>query len=170
MKSRAEVPFNWHVRRFSFYRPPNRLSRGMVTAAPWVDAALLIVMVLLLNSRFVLQPGITVNLPVAPFAAGTRYGHVVVVLYQEAAGRASDEEIAFFEDERFVLSREGQYAKLAEAFAAATRREPESPMVIEADRRVSHGTLVALLRAAADAGLREVNVATRPSPQEARRP
>lgn len=165
----ADAPFNWHVRRFRTYRPPNRINRGLITAAPWLDALVLVFMFLALQSRFILQPGLSVSLPAAPFAGGSPYGHVVVVLHQESPGRDGAESIVFFDDERFVLGRPGQAERLRAAFAAARGRRPDAAMVIEADRRVSHGTLVDLVNAAAEAGIGEVNLATRPAGREAAR-
>ena len=155
-------PFVWRAKGFRQYRPPNRISRGMVSVAPWVNLALLLLLFYMINAPFILQPGVRVDLPEAPFTDGTRYGHVVVVLSQEAADRAAGrEEIVYFDDERFILGRPGQPERLRAAFVDAVRKRPDAAMVLEADRRVEHGTIVRLLNMAAEAGVREVNIGAR---------
>ena len=55
-----------------------------------------------------------------------------------------------------------QMDELRVALARAARERPELPLVVEADQTVRHGTLVEIFNLAADAGIRELNVATRP--------
>ena len=100
MKPAGNQTIGWYVTGFRRYRPENRLSRGMVSAAPWVNLALLVAMYLYLLAPNVLQPGLTVRLPESPFAGGSRYGHNLVVLSQAVAGRQEREEIIFFDDRR----------------------------------------------------------------------
>jgi biopolymer transport protein ExbD len=134
----------------------------MVTAAPWVDFALLVVMFLFFRMPSVLQPGLVVRLPESPFAGGTRYGHNMVVLSQETAGRPLREELVFFDDARYLVRDPGQMNDLRAALSRAVRERPELPLVVEADQAVRNGTLVQLFNMAADAGIANVNLATRP--------
>ena len=157
-----QQPMRWYVTGFFRYRPVNRLSRGMVTAAPWINVSLLVWMFLFFTSPFVLQPGIVVKLPESPFAAGTRYGHNVVVLSQGSGVRGGPQEIVFFDDQRFLMNPSDSMNELRAAFARATRERPDLPLVIEADQDVRHGTIVKLFNMATDAGITEVNMATRP--------
>jgi biopolymer transport protein ExbD len=156
-------PYRWQVRTFEAYRPPNRLNRGLVSAAPWLDGLLLLLFFLLVTSRFVLQPGLSIRLPTAPFTGGaTPYGLLGVVVVQEATGDKNSEEIFYFDDERFVLGQPASDEKLKKAFAKAVQSKPGQAMVIEADQLVKHGTVVALINMAAAAGIPDVVVATRP--------
>ena len=154
----SQKTIGWTVTGFRRYRPEERISRGMVTAAPWVSIALLIGMYLFFLMPWVLQPGVQVRLPESPFATGTRYGHNVVVLSQAVAGRPERQEIIYFDDQRYRVSDRAQMDDLRAALARST----ELPMIIEADTQVSHGTIVQLFNMAADAGIREVNLATQP--------
>jgi biopolymer transport protein ExbD len=153
----------WYVTGFHRYRPENRISRGMVACAPWVNVALLVAMYLYLLAPNVLQPGITIRLPESPFVSGSRYGHNVVVLSQEAAGQREREEIVFFDDQRYLVRQGGQMDELRVALAGAVREQPTLPLVIESDIAVKHGTIVQLFDMAAAAGVKEVMVATRPA-------
>jgi biopolymer transport protein ExbD len=159
----SESPYHWQARTFESYRPQNRLNRSLVLVAPWVDAAILLVFFLLVTSRFVLQPGLRIRLPEAPFNAGASpYGLMAVVVVQEGAGDTAEEEILYFDDARFLLSDPGIGDKLKAALSRAAHDKPSQPLIIEADRQVRHGTLVTLINQASAAGIAEVYLASRP--------
>jgi len=65
----------WSVHGFRHYRPENKLNNGLVTSAPWVSVALLVGLYLYGLAPNVLQPGVVVQLPEAPFTDGRHYGH-----------------------------------------------------------------------------------------------
>ena len=153
----------WTVTGFRRYRPENRISRGMVAAAPWADLALLVVFYLFFQLPFVLQPGVNVSLPESPFADGSRYGHNIVVLAHPRVDQSGPlQEIVYFADQRYPVGEGAGMDELRAALARAARDKPDMPLVMEADARVAHGTLVRLFNMASDAGIREVNLATRP--------
>ncbi len=156
--------FHWQARTFETYRPPNRVNRGLVTAAPWVDVTLLLIFFLLVTSRFVLQPGLQIRLPESPFNDGiSPYGLMAVVVVQATADNRDAEEILFFDDERFVLGQPDAAEKVKRVLGAAAQNKPGQAMIIEADRQVRHGTMVNLINLAAASGIPQVYVATRPS-------
>ncbi len=157
--------YHWQARTFEAYRPPNRLNRGLVTMAPWLNAALLVVFFIMVTSRFVLQPGIRIRLPESPFSEGVSpYGLMAVVVAQEKTpGDRNEAELLYFDDERFVLSDPASLGKVKETMTRAAHDKPGQAMVIEADRLVRHGTMVTLINLAASAGIPQVFVATRPA-------
>ncbi|TAN36320.1 MAG: hypothetical protein EPN23_08735 [Verrucomicrobia bacterium] len=120
-----------------------------------LNAIVLVAAAFLLTARFVLQPGVTVELPEAPFHEGAPYGAMVVTLSQEG--------LLFFNDERMTLD------DLRAAFAQARHDQPAASLVIEADARVSAGTLVNIYNMALAAGVQQVLIAGRlPAPAEVR--
>ena len=129
------------------FRSRLRPSCGPLTAAPFVDLAILAVLFLAVQSNFILQPGIRIRLPEAPFVAGVPYGPAVVTVSQEG--------IILFNDERTTL--EG----LAADFAQLRHENPEAALLIEADERVPFSTLVRIHNMALQADVREVALATR---------
>jgi biopolymer transport protein ExbD len=153
----------WTMRGFRHYRPENRLNSGLVSSAPWVSVALLAAMYLYFLAPNVLQPGVVLQLPESAFTDGRHYGHNMAVLSLPVAGRADREEIFFFDDQRYLGRVASDMDGLRAALTTACVQKPNLPMVIEADRMVRHATLVKLFDMAADAGFREVNLATRPS-------
>ena len=129
------------------FRPRARPISRLVSVAPLVNLALLLFLFYVANSRFVLQPGIVVDLPVASFESGTQIGPMVVTVSQEG--------LVFFNDERTTLDG------LEAAFAQAVHEHPGASLVIEADGRVQHNTLVNIYNMAMAAGIRQVALATR---------
>lgn len=121
--------------------------RGLLEVAPWVDVVLLIVLFFIVNSAFVIRPGITMELPASPMMDGARYDAMVVTVTQD--------NMVFFNDEKTSL--DGLGPKLEEA----ARKRPDAALVIEADARVQNRTLVNIYNMAAAAGLRQVTLATR---------
>ncbi|MEI6563467.1 MAG: biopolymer transporter ExbD [bacterium] len=155
----------WTVHGFRHYRPQNQLNKGLVATAPWISVTLLIVMYLYLLAPNVLQPGVAVQLPEAPFTDGRHYGHNIAVLSLPMAGRTDRDEIFFFDDQRFLGRDPEEMNSLRSTLMTAWTQKPNLPLVIEADRMVRHETIVTLFDMASEAGFREVNLATRPSPR-----
>lgn len=129
------------------FHASHRTLRGLLTVAPWVDVVLLVLLFFMVSSSFVIQPGVVVNLPAAPLTGGVRYGSLVVTIPQEG--------MYFFNDER--MTQDG----LAGALARAAREQPDAALVVEADGRVAHATLVQVYTLAQNAGIRDVVLATR---------
>jgi biopolymer transport protein ExbD len=55
---------------------------------------------------------------------------------------------------------------LAVEFERAAAQTPDATLVVQADRAVPHGDVVAIMSAAMDAGLQRVSIATRPTDRE----
>lgn len=126
---------------------------GWPGTLPFVDILLLLFFFFVLQSRFVLQPGIRVRLPAAPFADGAPYSSLVVTISQEG--------MVFFNDQRTTM--EG----LRSAFQQAAYEHPDRALIVEADGRVLHSRLVDIYNMAEEAGLRDIVLATRLPPPAA---
>jgi biopolymer transport protein ExbD len=142
--------------------PKSRISQGLVSVGPWFDAVLLIVFFLLVDSRLLLQPGVRVDLPRAPFREGSPAGMTAVVMTVGATETGPGRTIVYFDDERFIAAEAEQMRGLRSAFSARVRRRPEEDLVIQADRRVPYGTVVDIMNMALEAGVPRVNIAVQP--------
>ena len=87
------------------YRLNHRLFKGPIDVVPLVNVVLLFILFFIIQSSFVIQPGIIVNLPTSSFTAGVPYGAMVVTISQEG--------LVFFNDEQTALE------ELGAAFAKA---------------------------------------------------
>lgn len=129
------------------FKGRHRRAVGPVEVVALLNVILLMGMFVFASSRFVLQPGVRVQLPSAPFLDGVVYGSRVLTLSQEG--------LVFFNDERMDMERlEGSLARTAD----------NAPLLIEADEGTPYGRLIEVYAMALKAGLREVVLATRPSP------
>jgi biopolymer transport protein ExbD len=151
----VEAPSRVIQDRLFYYRrrfhATHRSLRGLLAVAPWVDVVLLVLMFFVVNASFVIQPGVSLNLPAAELPGGARFGDLVVTIPQEG--------MFFFNDERMTLDG------LAAALAREARARPDATLMVEADGRIAHQTLVRVYGMAHQAGLRDVVLATRqPSP------
>jgi biopolymer transport protein ExbD len=126
-----------------------RRAVGPIEVTALLNVILLVGMFHFSSSRFVLQPGVRVRLPEAPFTDGTPYGSRVLTLTQEG--------LVFFNDEKMSMDR---------LESALARADGDSPLLIEADEGTAYGTLMGVYSLATKAGIREVVLATRPSPVE----
>jgi biopolymer transport protein ExbD len=129
------------------YRLHNRRTRGFVDATSLVDVVLILFLFFLIQAPFVVQPGIRLDLPTTAFADGADYGTLVVTITQEG--------MVFFNDARITLDG------LKEAFARAAHERPGFSLLVEADERVPHGSLVRIYTMAREAGIPDVILAGR---------
>ena len=132
------------LRRFK----PNRKPAGIfcigVTLA---DTALLVLAFFVAVSPFILQPGINISLPPAPFTGGARFDSLVLAITRGGE--------LFFDDQRVAP------ADLAGTLEAAAAAHPGAPLIIEADERVPQAVVVRAWNAARRAGIEKVSIATR---------
>ena len=146
------------------YAPRSRIGQGLISVAPWLNIVLLLVFFAMVESRSLLVPGVVVRLPELPFRDGTPPGMTAVALSigQPGGGR---EDLIIFNDERFPLNSPKQMQLLREAFTERARQQTGVPLVLLADERMSHGTVMRIVNMAREAGFREVNIAARESGQ-----
>lgn len=142
-------PFDPHQKSHQLRRfKPTRKPVGVFTISiAFCDASLLALAFFLAVSPFVMQPGINVVLPESPFTGGARFGSMVLSITRGGW--------FYFNDERLDAER------LPAALGVAAAANPGAPLIIEADERVPHGTVVAAWNAALGAGIGEVSIATR---------
>jgi len=145
------------------YFPKSRISPGLISMTPWLNLVLLIVFMFVLDAKFVLQPGVVVELPEAPFTDGARSVLRAVVIAVETGVPGVREEVIFFDDEYYRVKNEQHLQRLRRALDAAAQRHPGWGLILLADRRVQLGTLTAIFNIAREAGIRSVNLGTRES-------
>lgn len=125
-----------------------RRRRGLLDLVQFIDVALVFGLFFIAGTSLVLQPGVSVALPSAPFDEGETYNALILTLAQEG--------MVFFNDERTTLDG------LTGIFRQAVHENPDARLLIEADNRVDHAMMVRIYNMAAEAGIRKVTLATRP--------
>ena len=152
------------------FRPKNRIGQGLLTVAPWLDLVMIALFLVMLQGKYVMEPGVVVNLPAGPFSGGLQSGRIAVVLSVGGGAHSAAEEIVVFNDRRFRLKNDMEAGLLTEAFESMARDDPASGLILQADKYVQHGTIVRILQMAGGAGVRQVNIATRESAENGLRP
>ena len=138
------------LRRFK----PTRKPAGIFTLTlAFSDASLLVLAFFLAVSPFVLQPGINVSLPESSFAGGARFGSMVLSITRGGW--------FYFNNERL------DEAGLVAALEIASVEHPDAVLIIEADERVEHGTVIKAWNSAQQAGIMDVSIATKIAAVEA---
>jgi biopolymer transport protein ExbD len=144
------------------YFPRSRVGHGLIVLGPWISVLLLLGLYWVVNSQRMLHPGVVVDLPSAAFTEGVPSGMIAVVLSVPGGRVGEHQEIIFFDDERFIVGGAGQLQALKHAMAVRLKQHPNASLIIQADRRILHGTVVDLISAAKDVGVRRVDLAAKP--------
>ncbi len=147
------------------YFPKSRLGHGLVSVAPWINMVLLIIFFVVVDRKCILEPGVLVDLPKTSIEQGSPFGLTAVVMSIKGTDGNEREEIVFFDDVRYRMKQDEQRKRLQRAFASRVRDGHELVLLIQADRKVSHGTVMDIMNMALVAGVDKVNIAARPAVQ-----
>jgi len=143
------------------YVPKNRIGQGLLSMSPWIDIVFIVIYYALLHGNFVMQPGVVVDLPEEPISGGSEPGITVLVLSIETEEPGIRQELVLFDDSVYRPDDASKMKALKVAVARMTEKRPGSPLILQADREVTHGTLTRIYGIAKDLGIRKVNHATR---------
>jgi biopolymer transport protein ExbD len=121
---------------------------GWLGVIPMLDVMFVLLFFLLLSSNFVLQPGISVTLPVSRFKLGPQLNPQIISLTGGAA------PAIYFRDQKIALEQLGPLLD-------ETKREPR-PVIIKADRSTPYALVIAATNVALEHGISNVSLATTP--------
>lgn len=115
----------------------------------FLDVLFLLILFLLLSSNFILQPGISVSLPVSRFTLSPQLNPQIISITGGAV------PAVYFRDQKVGLDQLGPL--LDEA-----KRESR-PVIIKADRLTPYELVVSVTNAALEHGISSVSLATAPA-------
>lgn len=124
---------------------------GPLDVAALLNVAILAGMFCFASSGFVLQPGVQVRLPEAPFMDGAAYGARTLAVTAQGVLFYNDDPVSVEEFERRLAAE-------TEGGTAAP-----VPLLVEADAGTSYALLMRIWAAAVRNGIDDVVLATRPS-------
>lgn len=120
-----------------------------INITPLVDVILQLVIFFLVTTTFVsMETGAQVNLPSANFSRIEEAKTLTVTI---------TENNSLYVDGGLV-----DWVELPKVLVAALRQDPEAVVVIEADKKVLHGTVVKAMDIARQAGAERMAIATQP--------
>ena len=143
------------------YVPKTRIGHGLISMGPWIDIVLIVFFCVLIEGNYVVEPGVSIELPVLTTAAGAPSAATAIVLSRPSAVAGEREEIVVFDDGHYRISDPAQLSKLEEAWRVVMKGQPTATLLLEADHRVAHGTLVTLYDVAQRAGVSQISLASR---------
>jgi biopolymer transport protein ExbD len=123
---------------------------GWLVVFPLIDTVFLLIFFLLLSSNFMIQPGISLSLPLSRFTLGPQLNQQII----SVTGGAPP--AIYFRDQKITLEQLGPLLD-------AAKRENRS-IIIKADRFTPYETVVAVTNAALEHGISSVALATTPPP------
>ena len=121
---------------------------GWLAAIPLLDVTFLLIFFLLLSSNFILQPGISVSVPLSRFALGPQINPQIISITGGAA------PAIYFRDQKVALEQLGPL--LDEA------KKESRPIIIKADRLTPYSLVVEVANLALEHGIGSVALATAP--------
>ncbi len=110
-----------------------------INVTPLVDVVLVLLIILMVSSTYIVAQSLKVQLPKAHNSDGTAEKPATVTLLKDGRLRFNDEDAT--ED------------KILEALKTAASADPETNLVVSADKEVPHGRVVKVLDIAKTAGI-----------------
>src|SRR5262245_35738288 len=110
-----------------------------INVTPLVDVCLVLLIILMVSSTYIVAQTLKVQLPKAHSSDGTAEKPSTVTLLKDGSLRWNDDVVT--ED------------KVVENLKAAVAKDPETNLVVSADKAVQHGNVVHILDIAKQAGI-----------------
>jgi biopolymer transport protein ExbD len=131
------------------FRTYTRIVEGRIDPAPMVDIVFLLLIFIILSSPFVLQTGQMVDLVKDPSPTAFTFQTLVVTV--------SRDNLLFFNGQPITLDG------LRQTLAREARQDRKAELIIKADRQVTYEMVIKITGIAFEAGISQVNYATRPA-------
>jgi len=122
---------------------------GWLAVIPMLDVIFLLIFFLLLSSNFILQPGISVSVPLSRFTLGPQINPQIISITGCAA------PAIYFRDQKITLAQLGPLLDGA--------KKEGRPIIIKADRLTPYTLVVEVTNMALEHGIASVALATTPS-------
>jgi len=146
----------------NIYRFGGPWTRSVLVSIPWINAVVLVVMLLSVHGQMVISPGVVFDLPRAPLREGLHQGLTALMIGVARDTPGGEETLIFFDDDRYSTQDEEQLARLSERLKSRVALDGRRELLLMADKRVPHGDVVRFVNAAREAGVLRVNVAEKP--------
>ena len=151
------------VRRHrNVYRFGGAWAQSLLASVPWINAVVIVVLLLAVNQRMVVSPGVVFDLPRATFREGSHAGLTALLISVARDVPGGDETLIFFDDDRYVAQDAEQMVLLSERVRSRVALSARRNLLILADKRVPHGDVMRFVNAMREAGVQQVNVAEKP--------
>lgn len=131
-----------------FKRNKNRVSSG-IDMTPMIDIVFQLILFFLVSTTFAIVPGIKLNLPESRTAEGVSIQGITIT--------AEENGVLFFNDKEVSMS---SLATELQSFDTGETKKEEFPISLEADDKVTNGTIVKLFDVIRENGYAVINLRT----------
>lgn len=122
---------------------------GWLAAIPMLDVVFLLIFFLVLSSNFILQPGISVSVPLSRFTLGPQINPQIISI------TGGPVPAIYFRDQKVGLEQLGPLLDAA--------KKEGRPIIIKADRLTPYALVVEVTNLSLEHGITSVALATTPS-------
>ena len=139
--------------------------KNISSGIPWIDAVIIVVLLLVVNNRLTIMPGMVFDLPRAPLRSGvhnTYNGLTAVMIPVVHDITSGDETLIFFDDERFSMKDEDFAERLSSKVRERIHASSSHDLLLLADRNIPHGDVIRFVNVVREAGVNRVNVGEKP--------
>ncbi len=151
------------VRRHrTVYRFGGPWAHALLSMVPWINCLVIMFLMLVVNHRTVISPGVVFDLPHATFREGMYVGLTALMITVARDTPGGEETLIFFDDDRYSTQDAEQMSVLAERVKSRVALGTRSELLLLADKRVPHGDVMRFVNAVREAGVQRVNVAEKP--------
>lgn len=119
-----------------------------VNVTSFIDVLFVLLLFFMVSTTFVTQPAMNLDLPKAVHSQGTRQPAIIVYVDQDGVIHLNDEPV--------------DDALLEQSLETRLAASEDKAVVLKADSRVSHGTVVHILDIIKGAGVVKLTIATQP--------
>jgi biopolymer transport protein ExbD len=151
------------VRRHrTVYRFGGAWAHALLSMVPWINAVIIVFLMLMANHRTVISPGVVFDLPRATFREGMYVGLTALMITVVRDTPGGEETLIFFDDDRYSTQDGEQMSVLTERVKSRVALGARNELLLLADKRVPHGDVMRFVNAVREAGVQRVNVAEKP--------
>ena len=157
-------PISREIRRHrNIYRFGAPWTRSFLMAVPWINAILLVLLLILVHGKTAVTPGILFDLPREPLREGAQATLTAMMIPVTGEALPGTQEVMiFFDDDRFLSRDKEQMEALSERLRQYSTQGQDQALLLMADKRILHGSVMHFVSLAREAGIKRIDVATKP--------
>lgn len=162
MKSvKASRDFRKHRNIYRFGGP---WTQALSIAVPWINAIILVLLLVMVHRKIAVTPGVMFDLPQAPLREGSHATMTAMMIPVGSENRPGGQDtLIFFDDDRFLTSDAQQWEALSDRLREiAGHNQQDGTLLLLADKRVPHGDVMNFVNLARESGVKRVNVGLKP--------
>ena len=148
----------------NIYRFGGPWAQAFSFTVPWINAIVLVLLLVMVHRKIAVTPGVMFDLPQAPLREGSHTTMTAMMIPVGSENRPGGQDtLVFFDDDRFLTSDTQQWAALsARLREIAAHNQQDGTLLLLADKRVSHGDVMNFVNLARESGVKRVNVGLKP--------